>query len=133
MSAQHNVLTIAQVEVDFPIEPFEDIVVIEQLKEDISEGGIFLPGDHRKFPCGRVVAAGPGRVYSNYLDASGEHKIGHFVPNPVKIGDWVIFGRYQSGGEPIEWNGRVFIMARAGDLGGRSANGDPVKIRLAAQ
>ena len=118
---------------DFPLQPFEDIVVIEQLKEDISAGGIFLPGDHRKFPGGRVVAVGPGRVYSNYLDASGEHKIGHFVPNPVKVGDWVIFGKYQSGGEPIELNGRVFIMARAGDLGGKSISGEPVRIRLAAQ
>lgn len=116
----------------FPFEPFEDICVIEQHAEDYTAGGIYLPGDHRKFPCGRVVAVGPGRVYSNFLDASGEHKIGHFVPNPVKIGDWVVFGKFQSGGEPIEWNGRVFVMARAGDLGGRSVNGEPFNIRLAA-
>lgn len=120
-------------EEEFPLQPFDDICVIEQMKEDISPGGIFLPGDHRKFSGGRVVAAGPGRVYSNYLDASGEHKIGHFVPNPVKVGDWVTFGKYQSGGEPIEWKGRVFLMARAGDLGGKSKDGQPVNIRLAAQ
>lgn len=120
----------SQLPPDFPIEPFQDIVIIEQLKEDYSNGGIFLPGDHRKFPCGRVVAVGPGRVYSNYLDANGDHVIGQLIPTSVKVGDWVIFGKYQSGGEPIEWGGRVFLMCREGDLGGKSRTGEPVKIRL---
>jgi hypothetical protein len=83
MTAKLNVVPIASVAQDFPIEPFEDIVVIEQMSEDITPGGIFLPGDHRKFPGGRVVACGPGRVYSNFMDATGNHQVGHFVPNPV--------------------------------------------------
>lgn len=117
----------------FPIEPFSDIVIVEQLTEDKTEGGILLAGDYRKFPAGRVVAVGPGRVYSNYLDASGDHVIGQLIPTTVKVGDYVIFGKYQSGGEPIEWNGKTYLMCRENDLGGRSISGKPVKIRLAAQ
>ena len=116
----------------FPIRPLQDIVVIEQYTEDKSAGGIVLTGDYRKFPCGRVVAHGPGRVYTSFLDAAGVHQAGQFVPVSVKVGDWVIFGKYQSGGEPIEDDGKQYLMCREGDLGGVSVSGDPVNIRLAA-
>lgn len=116
---------------DFPIEPFGDIVIVEQLAQEKTESGLYLPGDHKKFPCGKVIAVGPGRVYTSYLDASGHHQGGHFVPCTVQVGDWVIFGKYNSGGEPIEWNGRKFLMCREGDLGGRSLSREPVRIRLA--
>ena len=115
----------------FPLEPFEDIVVIEQLTEEKSAGGIILTGKSKEFQAGRVVAAGPGRVYSNYMDASGTHQVGHMVPNSVKVGDYVIFGKYLSGGEPVMIDGKKYLLARAGDLGGRSVDGQPLKIRLA--
>lgn len=115
----------------FPLQPFEDIVVIEQSEEAKSEGGIVLVGKSKFFSAGRVVAAGPGRVYSNFMDASGEHKVGHFVPNYVKVGDYVIFGKYLSGGEPVIIDGKKYLLARAGDLGGKSCDGEPLKIRLA--
>lgn len=133
MSERANVVPIspkADSEPGFPLEMYSDLVVIEQLTKDTSAGGIYLPGDSRKFASGRVVAVGPGRVFSNYMDASGEHKIGHFVPNQVKVGDFVVFGKFQSS-EPIEWNGKVYMMCREGDLGGRSISGEPVEIRLA--
>jgi len=117
----------------FPLVPYEDIVVIEQLSEEKSAGGIFLVGKSKEFQSGRVVAVGPGRIYSNFMDASGEHKIGHFVPNPVKVGEYVIFGKYLSGGEPVIINEKKYLMARAGDLGGRSADGKELKIRLATE
>lgn len=116
---------------EFPLQPFEDICIVEQLTEEKTAGGIVLPGDYKKFPCGRVIAAGPGRYYSAVMDASGQHQVGQYVPNQVKVGDYVIFGRFNSGGEPIEWNGRKFLMCRSGDIGARSKNGDAVKIRLA--
>lgn len=115
----------------FPIEPLSDIVIIEQLEEAESKGGILLVGKERKFPAGRVVAVGPGRVYSDYMDASGSRQFGQVIPTTVKVGDYVLFGKYQSGGEPIEVNGKVYVMAREGDLGGRSVNGEPLKIKLA--
>ena len=128
---ESNVVELQQEEESFPLCPYEDICVISQESEEKSRGGILLVGKSKDFQSGRVVAAGPGRVYSNYLDASGEHKIGHFVPNPVKVGDYVIFGRYLSGGEAIMVNEKRYLLARAGDLGGKSANGKPMKIRLA--
>lgn len=116
----------------FPFEPYEDIVVIEQVSEEKSTGGIMLVGKEKDFPCGRVVAAGPGRVYSNYLDASGQHRIGHFQPNPAKVGDFVIFGRYLTGGEKVMIDGKPYLLARAGDLAGHSHDGTPLKLRLAS-
>jgi co-chaperonin GroES (HSP10) len=118
----------------FPIQPLQDIVIVEQLTQDTSAGGIVLTGDHRKFPAGQVVAVGPGRVYSNFMDATGNQTIGQLVPTTVKTGDHVLFGKYQSGGEPIEieggeYAGRVFLMCREGDLGGVMP--EAVKVRLA--
>ena len=119
-----------QAEEKFPLEPFSDIIVIEQMEEDKSKGGLILVGSERKFPCGRVVAVGPGRVYSDYMDASGTRQFGQLVPTTAKVGDWVTFGKYQTG-EPIELNGKRYLMAREGDLGGRSINGEPLSIKLA--
>jgi len=130
---ESNVVPMPKSEETFPLVPYEDIVVIEQLSEEKSAGGIFLVGKSKEFQSGRVVAVGPGRIYSNFMDASGEHKIGHFVPNPVKVGEYVIFGKYLSGGEPVIINEKKYLMARAGDLGGRSADGKELKIRLATE
>lgn len=127
----HAVANVGTQEESFPFQPFEDIVVIEQLTEEKSDGGIVLVGKEKDFPSGRVVAVGPGRVYSNYLDASGQHQVGHFVPNPVKVGDYVIFGRYLSGGETVSINGKSFLLARVGDLAGRSVDGKPLRLKLA--
>ena len=129
---------------DFPLQPLQDIVVIEQFTEEKSAGGIVFVanGDHRKFPAGQVVACGPGRVYSNFMDASGNQLIGHLIPTTVKPGDYILFGKYQSGGEPItfekgsgagEWEGRTFLMCREGDLGGVFRDGKPIKVRLALE
>ena len=114
----------------FPIEPFEDIVYIEQAKETASKGGIILAATAQDVPAGRVVAVGPGRCYQAPMDASGHRNTGVFVPTQIKVGDFVIFGKYQSGGEPLEFDGRTFIVAREGDLGGRSHDGTPVSLRL---
>ena len=127
---ESNVVAMTQPEEKFPLEPFSDVVVIEQLVHEKSAGGIILPGDGGKFASGRVVAVGPGRVYSDYMDASGTRQFGQIVPTTVKVGDWVCFGKYQSGGEPIMLNGKKYLMAREGDLGGRSSNGEPFEIKL---
>lgn len=115
---------------EFPLEPFEDIVIIEQAKEEKRASGLILAGGSEKLPAGRVVAAGPGRWYHGALDASGHNSAAVFVPNPVKVGDYVTFGKYQSGGEPLELDGKRYIMARAGDLGAKSRTGEPITLRL---
>lgn len=117
-------------EQEFPLRVLSDIVVIEQEIEDKSRGGIILVGEERKLPCGRVVAVGPGRVYSSMMDASGENKLAYYVPTNVKVGDWVTFGRFQTG-EPIELDGKRYILAREGDLAAVSKSGEPIPLRLA--
>lgn len=115
---------------DFPLEVLSDIVVIEQATEEKTRSGIVLVGNEQKLPCGRVVAVGPGRIYTTELNASGSTAIAHFVPTKVKVGDFVLFSRFQTG-EPIEHNGKRYIMAREGDLAGYSKTGEPVSLRLA--
>lgn len=117
---------------DFPLRILSDIVVIEQAVEEKSKGGIIFSvgSDEAKLPCGRVVACGPGRIYTSMMDASGENQIAYFVPMEIKVGDWCTFGRFQTG-EPLELNGKTYIMARAGDIAAVSKSGDPVPLRLA--
>jgi co-chaperonin GroES (HSP10) len=118
--------------VSFPIAPLQDVVIVEQLTEEQNEHGIILPGAAGEYKSGRVVACGPGRVYSTFMDASGNMQVGHFVPMTVKVGDYVIFGKYQSGGEPIIVDGKKYLMCREGDLGGKTVNQKPIKIRIAS-
>lgn len=126
---ESNVVPIKAVE-DFPLQAISDIVIVEQLTEEVTSGGIFLPGDEAKFPSGRVVAVGPGRIYSTFLDAAGHTQHGHLVPTALKVGDWVIFGRYNSGGEPISLNGKQYLLCRENDIAAVSISGDPLKVRL---
>lgn len=115
---------------DFPLHIQSDLVVIEQEIEEKTTAGIILTGNEAKMPCGRVVAVGPGRIYTEALDVSGHNEVAYFVPNPIKVGQWVTFGKYQSG-EPIEHNGKRYIVCRCGDIAGVSKTGEPVSLRLA--
>jgi co-chaperonin GroES (HSP10) len=115
---------------NFPLQPFEDVVIILQTEKEESKGGIILAQKSRKFPSGRVVAVGPGRTYSFYMDASGNTMAGKFVPTGVEVGDFVVFGKYQSGGEPIEFDGKKYILARVGDLAGRSRDKQEIEVQL---
>lgn len=128
MNAHAETMSIS--EADFPLEPLEDILFIEQETEDKSAGGIVLVGNERKLPAGRVVAAGPGRVYTAYMDISGHNQYAYFVPNRIKAGDWCTFGKYTTG-EPLELNGKRYIVARAGDIAAVSRSGKPVPLKLA--
>ena len=131
MNATTSIEYAQMTEVEFPIRPIGDIIIVEQMTEEKTGGGILLTGDHKKFPCGKVVAHGPGRVYTTYLDASGNHLAGQVVPVSVKVGDYVVFGKYNSGGEPIEIEGKKYLLCREGDIGGISTIGDSLRVRLA--
>lgn len=118
----------------FPIEPFEDCVWLEQFVEEKSKGGIIIANtEHAKMPQGRVVALGPGRLYVAAMNAAETYQAAIFVPTKLNIGDVVMFGRYRTGGEPVEYAGKRYIMAREGDLGGRIPGGVPIDVRLAPQ
>ena len=114
----------------FPIEPYEDVVFVEQVVQE-KKGMILLAGDYAKLPCGKVAAVGPGRWFHPPMDASGTNSGAVFVPTRTKIGDFVIFGRYQSGGEPLLIDGKKYLLCREGDLAGRTVSGEPIEVRIA--
>ena len=76
--------------------PFEDRVILEELREEVSAGGIFIPQDVKedikrqggaelKIDIGKVLAVGDGP----YTDAGVQ------VPMPVKVGDFVAYARHK--------------------------------------
>jgi co-chaperonin GroES (HSP10) len=118
----------------FPIEPYDDLVYVEQITETKSKGGLVIVGtEDSHMPMGRVVAVGPGKFYHAPFNIAETHAAVVFVPTKLKIGDIVAWGRYTSGGEPKLINGKTIIGAREGDLGGRvipNADGTLPEIRL---
>jgi co-chaperonin GroES (HSP10) len=116
----------------FPVEPFEDVVYIEQVLEE-KKGSIILPGDSGKMPMGRVIAIGPGKIYYAPFNAAETFTSAVFVPTRLKVGDYVAWGRYRTGGEPWKLDGKTIVAAREGDLGGRvipNEDGTLPEIRL---
>jgi len=129
-NAFQNVSRMTQPEAAFPIQPYEDVIFVEQEIESKTASGLILAGEFAKLPAGRAVAVGPGRTFQAFMDASGHTSAAVFVPTTTKVGDYVVFGRYQSGGEPLEINGKRYLMCREGDLAGRSADGNPLMVRV---
>lgn len=113
----------------FPMWCLEDIIIIEPEIIEKKKGSLLiLAGGAEKIPGGRVIAAGPGRYYHAAMNAAQTKESAIFVPNDVRVGDWVTYGKYQSGGEPFVWEGRKFIMARSGDLCARSFDDNPIEL-----
>lgn len=115
----------------FPLEPYEDVVFVEQTVDEKSAGGILLTGKFQRLPGGYVAAIGPGRWFHPPMDASGSKSGAVFVRTTTQLGDFVVFGRYQSGGEPLEIDGKRYLLCREGDLAGRSVTGAPINVRIA--
>jgi len=110
----------------FPLEPFSDVVIVEQAMEEKRESGLILAGGAEKLQCGKVVAVGPGRTYASFMDASGNTSFGYTVPCKVQVGDFVVFGKYASGGEPIHYEGKKYLLCREQDLAGKTPNATEV-------
>ncbi len=89
------------------IRPLHDRVVVRRKEEEqMSAGGIVLPGSAKEKPNqGEVVAVGSGRI----LD-SGETR-----PLDVKIGDKVVFGKY-AGTDTIDVDGEELIIISETDI-----------------
>lgn len=117
-----------RMEEGFPIMPFDDVVYVEQLTQEQSEGGIILAGGAEMMPMGRVVAVGPGRIYASAMNAAGTMEAAVFVPTRLQPGDLVVWGRYRTGGEKMEIEGKTYVACREGDLGGKLER--PVSIRV---
>ena len=101
--------------------PFEDRVILEELREEKSAGGIFLPPDVEedlkrkgqatlKIDIGRVLAVGDGP----FTDAGVQ------ISMPFKVGDLVAYARhkvikYKLDGETYLIATLISIIARISD------------------
>ncbi|MBF2755902.1 MAG: co-chaperone GroES [Gammaproteobacteria bacterium AqS3] len=90
------------------IRPLHDRVVVRRAdEEEVSAGGIVLPGSAAEKPSqGEVIAVGPGKL----LD-SGER-----APMGVKEGDVVLFGQYA--GSQVKVDGDELMVMSESEIFG---------------
>ena len=90
------------------VEPLEDQVVIRRFPdEQITTGGITLPGSGEKQHRGVVIHVGPGKTLPDHTR----------YPLHVQVGDVVIFGHF-AGINAIRMNGEGLIVLRENEITG---------------
>jgi chaperonin GroES len=76
-------------------------------QEEVSRGGIILPGTAQEKPSkGEVIAVGTGRVLDD----------GKKVPMNVKTGDKVLYGKYS--GTEVKIDGEDYVILQERELFG---------------
>ena len=88
------------------ITPLHDRVIVKRVAEEtVTAGGIVLPGSAAEKPSqGEVLAIGAGKVLDN----------GSIHPMHVKVGDKVLFAKYQR--DEIKLDGEDVIVMREDDI-----------------
>ena len=88
--------------------PLHDKVLVRRTEEEeVSAGGIVLPGSATEKPSqGEVAAVGPGKRQEN----------GDLLPIGVSVGDIVVFGQY--GGNEIKIDGEDYLILSENDIFG---------------
>ena len=87
------------------LKPLADRVVIQSLEtEEVTKGGIILPGSAKEKPqMAEVIAVGPGGVVD-----------GKDVTMYVNVGDKVIYSKYA--GTEVKLDGSEYIVVRQSDI-----------------
>lgn len=87
------------------LKPLADRVVIQSLEtEEVTKGGIILPGSAKEKPqMAEVVAVGPGGVVE-----------GKDVTMYVNVGDKVIYSKYA--GTEVKLDDKEYIVVRQNDI-----------------
>jgi len=90
------------------IRPLYDRVVVKRKEEEeMSAGGIVLPGSAKEKPTqGEVLAVGEGKLLDN----------GDTRPVGVKVGDKVLFGQYA--GNTVKIDGEEVIILSESEIYG---------------
>ena len=90
------------------IRPLRDRVVVRRKEEEqMSTGGIVLPGTAKEKPTqGEVIAVGTGAVLEN----------GDTRPMSVKVGDVVLFGQYS--GNTVKLDGEEVVIMSESEIYG---------------
>jgi chaperonin GroES len=88
------------------IRPLQDRLIIRRVKEEEkSKGGIFIPDTAKEKPTeGEVMAVGNGKVLEN----------GTVRALDVKVGDRVLFGKYN--GTEVKLDGEDRLIIREDDV-----------------
>ena len=88
------------------IRPLQDRIVVKRLEgENKTKGGIIIPDSAKEKPIeGKVVAVGNGKVL----------KDGKTRPVDVKVGDTVLFGKYN--GTEVKIDGEDHLLLREDDI-----------------
>ena len=91
-----------------PLDKFKitgDNVILEAVDID-EEGGVYTPSQYDEKPMfAKVLAVGPG-AYT--IDG------GNFIPTTVKVGDYVMFGRYAS--DKVRHAGKEYLIIKEIDI-----------------
>ena len=87
------------------LKPLADRVVIKNVEtEEVTKGGIILPGSAKEKPqMAEVIAVGPGGVVD-----------GKEVKMYVSVGDKVIYSKYA--GNEVKLDGTEYIIVRQSDV-----------------
>lgn len=86
--------------VEYDIHPVEDRVAILPIEEEDMKGSLYIPDAHKSKPVrGMIIAVGPGQDNGDAV-----------IPCVLKVGDIVIFGKYD--GVEVEINGRDTVLMR---------------------
>jgi chaperonin GroES len=88
--------------------PLHDRVVVKRVEEDSkTKGGIIIPDTAQEKPMqGEVVAVGPG----------GRDEAGKLIPIDLKIGDFVLFGKWS--GTEVKIEGTELLIMKESDVMG---------------
>jgi len=88
------------------VRPLQDRVIIKRVKEEEkSKGGIIIPDTAKEKPIeGEVIAVGNGKVQEN----------GTVRALDVKVGDHVLFGKYN--GTEVKLDGEDRLIIREEDI-----------------
>ncbi len=87
------------------LKPLADRVVIQSLEtEEVTKGGIILPGSAKEKPqMAEVIAVGPGGVVE-----------GKDITMYVNVGDKVIYSKYA--GTEVKLDDKEYIVVRQNDI-----------------
>lgn len=90
------------------LELMPGLIWAEEVREERTAGGLILPDvdDAQKVRIARCIRRGPGEP-----DDKGGAK-----PIFIRTGDFFLFGKYQSGGEPIKLGDKLVLQFRQGDI-----------------
>lgn len=84
----------------YEIHPVEDRVAILPIEEGDMKGSLYIPDAHKARPVrGTIIAVGEGLDNGDAI-----------IPLRLKVGDIVIFGKYD--GVEVEINGRDVVLMR---------------------